>query len=125
MSPFPSKLGQGIPRYIYGEGMEKDSRTGASYEVEYSGPKLEHFISRLRFWWNRDIPSVRPNNIPHGINGGRKWWNIPTEDCSTTNSFSSVIIGLFYFDDWLSDYSALEWNILTPQVEFCTFQTCA
>ena len=69
--------------------------------------------------------SLRPNIIPHGINGGRKWWNILTEDCSTTNSFSSVIIGLFYFDDWLSDYSTFKWNILTPQVEFCTFHTCA
>ena len=43
--------------------------------------------------------SVRPNIVPYGTFGGRKWWNIPAEDCSIIFFLSSGITGIFLFGD--------------------------
>ena len=47
--------------------------------------------------------SGAPNIVPDGIYGGRKWWNILTEYCSTIIPHYSVI----------TEYSVSEWNNLT------------
>lgn len=79
----------------------------------------------FRWQWRRpeikDLGSVRPNIVPYGTFGGRKWRNIPAEDSSIIFFLSSGITGIFLFSDILSDYSSLKWNIPTILPPKCNF----